>query len=105
MTAQKNAEPEMVELLNANTGRAGGRLPRRRYDAMRKALLKAVPRAKSGVPYKDLKARVKPLLPKWWQEEGWSVSWHIATVKLDLQARGIIENVPGARPMQVRRIG
>jgi hypothetical protein len=104
MTAQKQAEPEMVELLNANTGRAAGRLPKRRYDAMRSALLKAIPRTKSGVAYKDLNARVIPLLPKWWQPEGWSVSWHVATVKLDLQARGMIENVPGARPMHVRRV-
>jgi len=104
MTSKKPAVPEMVELLNANTGRAGGRLPKRRYDAMRNALLKAIPRLKSGVAYKDLNARVIPLLPRWWEQEGWSVSWHVATVKLDLQARGLVENVPGARPMHVRLV-
>lgn len=103
MTPKQTTESEMVELLNANTGRAGGRLPKRRYDAMRTALLKAVPRTERGMAYKELNARVLPLLPKWWRDEGWSVSWHVATVKLDLQARGLIENVPGVRPMHVRR--
>jgi hypothetical protein len=104
MTPQQPAEPEMVELLNANTGRTGGRLPKRRYEAMRTALLKVIPITRTGIAYKDLNARVTPLLPAWWRKEGWSISWHIATVKLDLQARGLLENVPDARPMRVRRL-
>jgi len=104
MTPRKTAVAMTVELLNANTGRPAGHLAKRRYEAMRTALLKAIPRAATGVAHKDLKARIAPLLPDWWDEEGWSVSWHIATVKLDLQARGLLENVPDVRPLRVRRM-
>jgi len=31
-----------------------------------------------------------------------SVSWYFTTVKLDLEARGILERVPGERPQRIR---
>ena len=31
-----------------------------------------------------------------------SISWHYTTVKLDLEARGIIERIPGLRPQLIR---
>lgn len=105
MTSTNAAEVETVELLNANTGRSDGRLARPRYETMRAALLKVIPDTEQGVAYLDLKERVKPLLPDWWHKEGWSVAWHIAVVKLDLEARGLIANVDKARPMHVRRTG
>lgn len=35
---------------------------------------------------------------------GGSVPWYVTTVKLDLEARGEIERVPGARPQRLRRV-
>ncbi|MCZ7544494.1 MAG: hypothetical protein M5R40_13685 [Anaerolineae bacterium] len=34
-----------------------------------------------------------------------SVGWHVTTVKLDLEARGLIERVPQSRPQRLRRAG
>lgn len=31
-----------------------------------------------------------------------SVPWYVTTVKLDLEARGVIERVPGQRPQHLR---
>lgn len=31
-----------------------------------------------------------------------SINWYVTTVKLDLEARGIIERVPRSRPQQLR---
>ena len=33
-----------------------------------------------------------------------SVGWYATTVKLDLEARGLIERVPDARPQRLRRV-
>jgi len=96
---------EKVELVSANTGQVNVRIDQRRYDAMRTALLEVVPQSPDGVAYGELSELVKPHLPKWWFEKEFSIAWHIATVKLDLQHRGLVENVEGKRPMHVRRRG
>ena len=31
-----------------------------------------------------------------------SISWYVTTVKLDLEARGLIERVPRSRPQRLR---
>jgi len=95
---------ETIELLNINTGRANGRIPLKRYNAMKRALLKVIPRRSDGVAYAQLKQLAPRHLPAWWHDEGWSVAWHIAVVKLDLEARGELERVPAKRPMHVRRV-
>lgn len=93
---------EKIETRNATEGAAGVRIDRDKYDAMKKALLAVIPRRADGVAFKDLVGLVKPLLPDD-VFAGASPSWYATTVKLDLEARGLIERVPGARPQRVRR--
>ncbi len=33
-----------------------------------------------------------------------SISWYVTTVKLDLEARKVIERVPGSRPQRLRMV-
>jgi Family of unknown function (DUF6958) len=33
-----------------------------------------------------------------------SVGWYTTSVNLDLEARGLIERVPGAQPQRLRRV-
>jgi hypothetical protein len=83
-------------------GKEGVRIERAKYDEMRRALLRVVGRGCAGVPFRELKERVAEHL----SDEvfgGASVSWYCVTVKLDLEARGELERVPGARPQRVRR--
>lgn len=93
--------PERVLTLHPG-GKRGVRIARDKYDDMRRALLRVIPRRKDGVPFGALAERVAPeLSPGLW--EGASITWYVVTVKQDLEARGSVEQVPGARPQHVRR--
>lgn len=46
---------------------------------------------------------IRELLPSDALENLGSVSWYTTTVKLDLEARGELERVPGSRPQRLRR--
>ncbi len=82
-------------------GKAGVRIDSAKYEAMRKAILSVVPRSGEGIAFFDLPGRVKPRLGSTAFEEGDSVMWYVTTVKLDLEARGEIRRVPGARPQRL----
>ncbi len=91
-----------IEVLNANTGRQDGTIERDKYEAMKSALLTVIPNTMDGTPFKTLVEQVAPLLPKA-VFEGASVPWYVTTVKLDLEARGLIERVPKKSPQHLRR--
>ena len=93
---------EKVELLHPDPDKEGGRCDAARYRAMKRALLQVIPRRGEGVAFGDLSELVRPRLPED-VFEGASVTWHVTSVKLDLEARGLIERVPGVRPQHLRR--
>lgn len=74
-----------------------------KYEAVRQAVLTAVPQRGAGLPFKELPGRVRDLLPADVLAILGSVSWYTTTVKLDLEARGELERVPGARPQRLLR--
>ncbi len=93
-----------VQTLNPNTGRPDVRVDAAKYEAVRKAILAAVPRGGEGIRFKDLAEAVRAQLPGEEVPGGGSVSWYTTTVKLDLEARGQLERIAGARPQRVRRV-
>lgn len=99
--APKKPTPDTIQTQSVVKGSSGARVNKVKYDAMRNALLKAVPTSKDGIPFKELPNAVAAHLPADW--EG-SVSWYVTTVKLDLEANGELERVAGAKPQRVRRI-
>ncbi len=83
-------------------GKAGVNIDGDKYREMKAALLKVIGRARNGVPFGDLAELVEPHL----SEEvygGSSITWYTVTVKLDLEARGILDRIPGVSPQRVRR--
>jgi hypothetical protein len=94
----------MVEALNPSPGKAPTRVRKRFYDAYRTAILKAVPRSDRGVEFRALMDLVCARLPDEIRAETRAM-WWVTTVKLDLEARGLIERVPGASPQRLRRCG
>lgn len=94
---------DRVETLHP-AGKQGVRIERAKYDTMRRALLRVIPRRKDGVPFLDLVDLVEPHLdPEAFTAEV-SRPWYVTTVKQDLEARGLVEQVPGARPQRLRRM-
>ena len=83
-------------------GKKGVAISKAKYDAMRRAILDAVPASSNGVPFKGLAAAVAPHLGPAFTP-GDSVMWYLVTVKQDLDARGELELVPRMRPQHVRR--
>ena len=101
----KKAKPETILTLNVNypKGKGGTRMNAERYEVYRKAILKAVPRSRDGILFSDLSAVVEALLPEAARTRMGSVMWNVTTVKLDLEARGLIARVPGSAPQRLRR--
>ena len=94
---------DTIEVLNVKPEKTPTRVDRGRYAAMKRALLRVIPRRKEGVPFRELSTLVRAELPGGELPGGGSIGWHVTTVKLDLEARGSIERVPGASPQRVRR--
>ncbi len=74
-----------------------------KYDAMRDALLAAVPKDKPGLTVAEVKGRVLPLLPEELFPGGAKAGWWLKGVQLDLEARGLIarENM---KPLRLHRL-
>lgn len=71
-------------------GKTGVNILRAKYDAVRVAILQAI--GEAGVlHFSDLPERCAALLPDF---EG-AIGWYVTSVKLDLEARGEIERLPG----------
>ena len=79
-------------------GKSGVNISRRKYETMRDAIVDAL--AASGpMTHTDLVKDVETRLAGGF--EG-SVKWYLETVKLDLEAGGVVERVPGSRPQRLR---
>ena len=74
-----------------------------KYIAVRAAILKALPRKGPGLLFKDLPALVEAKLPGKMKAKLGSISWYTTTVKLDLEVRGEIARVAGAKPQRLLR--
>ncbi len=85
------------------TGKQGVNIERSKYDLVRRALLRVIPRSSAGVPFKELRELVRPHLEAGGFPPDSSVSWYVTAVKQDLEARGEIAQVAGVRPQRLRR--
>ena len=89
---------ERIMTLHPEPGKSGVNVSRKKYDAIRAAILESI-RDHGGITFKDLTQDVRGKLES--SFEG-SISWYVTTVKLDLEARGLIERVPRSRPQRPR---
>lgn len=62
-----------------------------KYDAMKKAFLKVLPKSAPGLTQKEIQERVKSYLPQNIFPGGSTSSWWAKTVQLDLEAKGVVE--------------
>jgi hypothetical protein len=91
LLAEANMEEEKILTLHPEEGKRGVNISRTKYEMIRQAILDAV-RSQGIITYHGLVSLVDYNLRN--RFEG-SVPWYVTTVKLDLEARGVIERVPG----------
>lgn len=70
---------------------------------MQAAILQSTPPGGGGVEFRRLPELVTQRLAADELERLGSVLWHTTTVKLDLEVKGEIDRIPGARPQRLRR--
>lgn len=95
---------DTVQALHPDPAKQGPRVDREAYEAYRAALLEVIPADADGVPFGELARRIAPLVPEAVRERT-SPGWWATTVKLDLEARGLIERIEGRGKQRVRRTG
>ena len=95
-------QEQRIEALHPDPKKRGTTVSREMYEAVRKAVLDAVPDEEPGLPFMDLAREVERRAPRRLFENA-SVSWYATTVKLDLEARGLIRRVPGVSPQRLVR--
>jgi len=91
---------EKIMTRHPDPGKSGVNISRQKYDAIRAATLDAIG-ARGEITFKDLTQNVRTGLAD--RFDG-SISWYVTTVKLDLEARGLIERVPKSRPQRLRLV-
>lgn len=92
----------MTTRLDHIAGSAAARVSPERYEALRGAILRVLPREGDGLTRGELGDRVAPLLSEGLFPHLGSIRWYIKAVQLDLEARGLIERLPGSKPLRLR---
>ncbi len=81
-------------------GKQGVNISRQKYDLVREVIV-AVARKRGEITFPDLTDDVRQRLAGIFDG---SVPWYVTTVKLDLEAQGVIERIPGSRPQKLRMV-
>ncbi|MEM7335244.1 MAG: hypothetical protein AAF490_24415 [Chloroflexota bacterium] len=97
------SQSEMMEALHPDPNKNGTRVTKATFEAYREAILKVIPTDDEGIQFVDLSKAAEPHVSKELLENT-SIGWWTTVVKLDLEARGIIERVPGKGRQRVRRL-
>jgi hypothetical protein len=93
----------MVEVGNVNHPGQVRQVDAVMYDAMRRVLLKVLPKGPPGLTLEEMYAKVASQLPQDLFPSGAKAGWWAKTVQLDLEAKGIIARDKG-RPLRLRRV-
>ena len=101
--ARSKATAEMVEVENVNHPGQVKLVDAAMYDAMRRAVLKVLPKSLPGLTVEDMYGKVATQLPRDLFPGEAKVGWWAKTVQLDLEAKGLIAREK-TRPLRLRRI-
>ena len=95
---------ERIQLRHPERGKSAPRIERWKYEALKRAILKVVPRKEPGLPFARLAPAVTRHLSRAERAKLGSVAWYSISVKLDLEARGVLRRVPGVAPQRLIRL-
>lgn len=83
-------DDDKIEVENINSPGRVHRVDRAKYEAMRDALLAALPETSPGLTVAEAKQRLLPLLPESLFPGGAKAGWWLKAAQLDLEAKGVI---------------
>jgi RNA:NAD 2'-phosphotransferase (TPT1/KptA family) len=89
-----------IKALHPDPEKQGVNIDMEKYQVMRECILEILESHKE-MGFSELMAAVDSTLTG--KFEG-STGWYFTTVKLDLEARKIIERIPGSKPQRIRFI-
>jgi hypothetical protein len=92
-----------VEMLNVVSPGHVMRVDADKYEAMKTAFLKALPKKAPGLTGAEIRERVLPLLPDDLFPGGAKAGWWMKGVQLDLEARRIIAREQ-TKPLRWRKL-
>lgn len=95
---------DRIEVLNVNSPHHVTRVDRRKYEAMRHALMAVLPDAPPGMTPAEAQAALLPHLDAALFPGGEKAGWWMKCVQLDLEARGVLARAPKP-PVRLHRIG
>lgn len=72
----------------------------RKYEVMKTALLKVIPKNAPGFTYAQIKAALTAVLSEEYFPGGAKVGWWLKCVQLDLEAKGLLVRDVRARPLR-----
>lgn len=81
-------------------GKSGVNISKTKYDTVSATIQDSL-RTQADMTFTDLTEDVRRKLEG--SFDG-SISWYVTTVKLDLEARGIIEQIPNRTPQRLRLV-
>jgi hypothetical protein len=88
---------DMIHTLHPDK-KQGVNISRDKYEIIRDAILSALQK-QNEISFMNLSRAVEKQVNGNFKG---SVTWYVTTVKLDLEARGVIKRVPNSRPQVVR---
>lgn len=97
-------DPDRIEIENVNQPGSTTRVDRRKYAAMRRALLAVLPDAAPGLTVADAKTALLAGLDPAEFPGGDKAGWWLKAVQLDLEAKGIIARA-ATPPVRLHRTG
>jgi hypothetical protein len=83
-------------------GKQPTRIPRWKYETVRRAILQALSSNGNSLAFRDLPGEVSRMLSSDERARLGSVSWYTTVVKLDLEVKGELERLPGSRPQRLK---
>ena len=89
-----------VTVENVNVPGQTTQLDAIKYEAMKKALLRVLPRKEPGLTAKEIREKMAPILPQELWPNGDKVGWWFKAVQLDLEAKGLMSRDVKSKPLR-----
>ena len=95
---------ERITCHTPTPGKKPTRIHKWKYDLLRGIILDVLSEDDEGVEFRVLPNLIDARLTPEQRSNLGSVSWYTTSVKLDMEVKGDIERVPGARPQRLRLV-